>query len=53
MTGMQRRALNRQSKSRAWRLWQRGLECLTSEVVSRELGANHSQNRKERQQERG
>ena len=53
VTGMQRRAPNQRYKSRASRPRPSGSNCLTSEVVSRELGANYTQNRKEHQQERG
>jgi hypothetical protein len=47
VTGMPRRAPSKQPKSRASRPPRSGSDCLTSEAVSRELGANHSQNRKE------
>jgi hypothetical protein len=53
MTGMPRQALIQQPKSRASRPRPSGSDCLTLEVVPHELGANYTQNRKERQQERG
>ncbi len=48
MTGMERQAPSQHPKNRAWRPWPSRSDRLTSEVVSRELGANYTQNRKER-----
>jgi hypothetical protein len=48
-TGMQCRAPNQEAKSGASRPRPRGSDCLTSVVESRELNANYTQNRKQRQ----
>jgi len=53
MTGMQRRVPSHESKIKLSRPLPSGSHCLTSAVITREVGAKQTQNRKEYQQERG